>query len=208
MTTVTPLVMHWSYCSFALILGVTYHHLTHEAQGYMRNWYGSSLVQAKACRPLESPKSIMTYCLLNKFKWTLNQNENFVFQENVSETSAQSLSFCCNLNVLNELWLRVGSFHDCDAVMSAMASQITGASIVYITVCWGAEQRKYRNSAPLAFVRGIHRWPVNSPHKGSLTRKIFPSSYRIKNVPVYAMPLTWCVRTASFCDKYINTIPR
>ena len=28
--------------------------------------------------------------------------------------------------------------------------------------------------ASLAFVWGIHRWPVNSPHKGTVTRKIFP----------------------------------
>ena len=27
---------------------------------------------------------------------------------------------------------------------------------------------------PLAFVRGIHRWPANSPHKGPVTRKILP----------------------------------
>ena len=26
----------------------------------------------------------------------------------------------------------------------------------------------------LAFVRGIHRWPVNSPHKRPVTRKMFP----------------------------------
>ena len=26
----------------------------------------------------------------------------------------------------------------------------------------------------MAFVRGIHRWPVNSPHKGPVTRKMFP----------------------------------
>ena len=34
------------------------------------------------------------------------------------------------------------------------------------TVCSGADQRKHQSSASLAFVRGIHRWPVNSPHKG------------------------------------------
>ena len=33
---------------------------------------------------------------------------------------------------------------------------------------------KHQSSASLAFVRGIHRWPVNSPHKGSVTRKKFP----------------------------------
>ena len=30
------------------------------------------------------------------------------------------------------------------------------------------------SSASLAFVRGIHRWPVNSPHKRPVTRKTLP----------------------------------
>ena len=34
----------------------------------------------------------------------------------------------------------------------------------------GANQRKHQSSASLAFVRGIHQWPVNSPHKGPITR--------------------------------------
>ena len=38
----------------------------------------------------------------------------------------------------------------------------------------GADQKKHQSSASLAFVRGIHRWPVNSPHKGPVTRKMFP----------------------------------
>ena len=38
----------------------------------------------------------------------------------------------------------------------------------------GADQRKHQSSMSLAFVRGIHRWPVNSPHKGPVTRKMFP----------------------------------
>ena len=36
-----------------------------------------------------------------------------------------------------------------------------------------ADQRKHQSSAALVFVRGIHRWPVNSPHKGPVTRKMF-----------------------------------
>ena len=35
-------------------------------------------------------------------------------------------------------------------------------------------QRKHQSSASLAFVRRIHRGPVNSPHKGPVTRKMFP----------------------------------
>ena len=58
--------------------------------------------------------------------------------------------------------------------MSLMASEITGVSIVYPTVCSGADQRKHQSYASMAFVRGIHRWQVNSLHKGPVTRKMFP----------------------------------
>ena len=64
--------------------------------------------------------------------------------------------------------------HYNDVIMSVMVSLITGASIVYSTVCSAADQRKYQRSASLAFVRGIHRWPVNSPHKWPVAQKMFP----------------------------------
>ena len=48
------------------------------------------------------------------------------------------------------------------------------AWIVYSTVYPGSDQRNYQSSVSLAFVWGIHRWPVNSPHKGPVTRKTFP----------------------------------
>ena len=46
--------------------------------------------------------------------------------------------------------------------------------IVYSTVYSDADQRKHESSVSLAFVRGIHRGPVNSPHKWPVTRKMFP----------------------------------
>ena len=58
--------------------------------------------------------------------------------------------------------------------MDTMASQITSLTIVYSTVYSDADQRKHQSSASLAFVRGIHRGPVNSPHKWPVTRKMFP----------------------------------
>ena len=64
--------------------------------------------------------------------------------------------------------------HYCDVIMNAMSPQITSLSIVYSTVYSDADQRKHQSSASLAFVRGIHRGPVNSPHKGPVIRKIFP----------------------------------
>ena len=41
------------------------------------------------------------------------------------------------------------------------------------TIYSGADQRKLQSCASLAFVRGIHRWPMNSTHKGQVTRKMF-----------------------------------
>ena len=64
--------------------------------------------------------------------------------------------------------------HYSDVIMGTMASQITILTIVYSTIYSGADQRKHHSSASLAFVRGIHRWPVNSRHKWPVTRKIFP----------------------------------
>ena len=58
--------------------------------------------------------------------------------------------------------------------MSAVSSQITSLTIVYSSVYSGADQRKHQSSASLAFVRVIHRSPVNSPHKRPVTRKMFP----------------------------------
>ena len=58
--------------------------------------------------------------------------------------------------------------------MDAIASQITSLTTVYSIVYSDADQRKHQSSASLAFVRGIHRGSVNSPHKWSVTRKMFP----------------------------------
>ena len=58
--------------------------------------------------------------------------------------------------------------------MGEISSQISSLTIVYSTVYSDADQRKHQSSASLASVRGIHRGPVNSPHKWPVTRKMFP----------------------------------
>ena len=65
------------------------------------------------------------------------------------------------------------SLYYSDVIMSATASKFTGVSMVCSTYSSAANQRKHQSSASLAFVRGIHPWPVNSPHKGTATRKMF-----------------------------------
>ena len=64
--------------------------------------------------------------------------------------------------------------HYNDVIMGPIASQITSLTIVFSTVDLDTDQRKHQSSASLAFVRGIHRRPVNSPHKWPVTRKMFP----------------------------------
>ena len=65
------------------------------------------------------------------------------------------------------------SYHYGDVIMGAIASQVTSLTIVYSSFYSEVDQRKHQSSASLAFVRGIHRGPVNSPHKWSVTRKMF-----------------------------------
>ena len=61
--------------------------------------------------------------------------------------------------------------------------KITSLTIVYSTVYSGADQRIHQSSASLAFVRGIHRRPVNSPHKCPVTQKMFPFDDVIMLIP-------------------------
>ena len=65
-------------------------------------------------------------------------------------------------------------FHYRDIIMSAMASQTIDMSLLGSTICSGMDQRKRQRSVSLAFVRGIHQWLVDSPHKGPVTQKMFP----------------------------------
>ena len=55
--------------------------------------------------------------------------------------------------------------------MGAMAAQITSLTTVYIRAQVKVNIKAF---ASLAFVWGIHRGPVNSPHKWPVTRKMFP----------------------------------
>ena len=68
----------------------------------------------------------------------------------------------------------INNFHYDDVIMTMLASQITSLTVVYSIVYSGVNQRKHQSSASLAFVREIHRGPVNFPHKWPVTRKMFP----------------------------------
>ena len=95
--------------------------------------------------------------------------------------------------IIPSITKRSQGIHYNDVIMTTTASQITSLTVVYSTVYSDADQRKHQSSALLAFVRGIHRGPVNSPHKGPVARKMFPfddvimgRSWRIRSNPA------WC----------------
>ena len=83
--------------------------------------------------------------------------------------------------------------HYNDVIMSAVVPQITSLTIVYSTAYSLADQRKHQSSKSLAFVRGIHRWPVNSPHKGPIIWKcshLMTSSTKTMITALY-LQATW-----------------
>ena len=101
------------------------------------------------------------------------------------------------------------SFHYNVVIMSAMASQITSLTIVSSTVYSGTDERKHQSPASLAFVSGIHRWPLNSPHKGPVTRKMFPFHdvimlYGYLWIVVFHEQLSTAIKLQ--CHEYCNIV--
>ena len=84
-------------------------------------------------------------------------DKSYLIQSNSIQSKAVSSAVCKHYN---------------DIIVSASASQITIFTIVYSTIYSGVDQRKHQSSASLVFVRGIHRWPVNSLHKGPIMENV------------------------------------
>ena len=71
-------------------------------------------------------------------------------------------------------WLSLQWRHnECDGVSNHMPHDCLLNHLI------NADQRTHQSSWSLAFVRGIHWWSVNSPHKGPVTQKMFPFDYII-----------------------------
>ena len=92
--------------------------------------------------------------------------------------------------------------HYRDVMMGEMASQITSITIVLLNRLFSADQRKHQSSASLAFVREIHRWPVNSPHKWPVTQKRYPFDDVIMICPV--RDLFKYGKASPTCTEYLH----
>ena len=124
------------------------------------------------------------FMYLFRSQWTcyINWNKLYICIEIIWYKSAEDIGHAMNDQVHATLredfsaqrprfWSR---HHYGDFIIGPIASEITSLTIVYSTVYSDADQRKHQSSASLAFVWGIHREPVNSPHKWPVTRKMFP----------------------------------
>ena len=107
---------------------------------------------------------------------TFSRGSKFFCQGSVYSREVGSLAILCLLCYEAGLPYDI---HYNDAIMGAMASQITSLAIVYSNIYSGADQRKHQSPASLALVRGIHQWtwPV--------MRKMFPFDDVIMSKAVY-----------------------
>ena len=71
-----------------------------------------------------------------------------------------------------KLRLGINEVHNCYPLDTIKSSERDpGPVLIAAALGWrhniysGADQRKHQSSASLVFVRGIYRWPMNSPHK-------------------------------------------
>ena len=107
---------------------------------------------------------IVNWSLRNKFQW-------YFLIKGITFHPRKCFWKRCLQNAIHFVQAAI---HYGDIIMGTIASQITSLTIVYSTIYSDADQRKHQSSASLAFVRGIHRGPVNSLHKWPVTWKMFP----------------------------------
>ena len=124
----------------------------------------------------------------NSLGWTCDFSEfNFFYVTDLYSNNGAHISVKYHFQRLPSVTDRQAAInrhdHYNDVMMSAMASQNTSVSLVYSAVCSDADKRKHQSSVSLAFVWGIHRWSVHSPHKMPVTRKRFPFDGVIMHKP-------------------------
>ena len=132
--------------------------------------------------------------LTNRHKGEIKEQSNFA-------TSFHGIQILRSISSNSHPHMTCEGIHYSDVIMGSMASQITSLIIVYSTVYSDADQRKHQTSASLAFVRG----PVNSQHKWSVTRKMFPYD----DVIMYTINhhlCAWAVIVSNLTNTVVYTI--
>ena len=111
------------------------------------------------------------------YVWISNDSITSIFELSEIDYNNVRLNQCV-MRALGYQWIcyscQIEIPHYRDVIIGSIVSLITSLTSVYSTVHSGADRRKHQSSSSLAFVWGIHRIPVNSPHKWPVTRNMFP----------------------------------
>ena len=95
-------------------------------------------------------------------------------------------AFSCHDVIINMVTLQTEAVEHFPDSKHLNVNQISVTeSLVYSTIYSSIDQRKHQSSTSLVFVRGIHRWPVNSPHKWQVMWKMFPFDDIIMCIHIY-----------------------
>ena len=126
-------------------------------------------------KPFQQNRCICVYVCVRVCVCLFHYSKRVLSHSSLGEMCIMTLSLVCFWERCHHAHFTPTRYNDHDdVIMSATASQITGASIACSTVDSGADERKHQRSASLAFVRGINWWSVSSPHKRTVTQKMFP----------------------------------
>ena len=138
--------------------------------------------------------SVFTPKLLIFHRWTYSSHScSWTILEISSDIQTFTFGYSCQVELVNGIlsniiiWIFVDAAND-TSTTHWRHNERDGVSNhqphdCLLTVYSGAHQRKHQSSASLVSVRGIHRWAVNSPHNGPVTRKIFPVDDVVMSYP-------------------------
>ena len=155
--------------------------LTHQTYGRIHSWKRKRLLMELH----EKPSALLASKLCGEvschpcqsafFSWLRHDIETLFWGESISPPIKDQW---CGVLTFSLLDICLNKLSKNNAHMTSLeylsSLQWRHNGFVYSTVYSGADQRKHQSSASLAFVRGMHRWPVNSPHKWPVTRKMLP----------------------------------
>ena len=105
----------------------------------------------------------------NNHFWTLRWHrwlKSFLVEDRTMLLSNRQHYVCWWANDPRALQWR---HNGCDGVSKSPASRLFTQPFIQAQITESIKAPRH-----LAFVRGIHRWPVNFPHKRPVTRKMFP----------------------------------
>ena len=105
------------------------------------------------------------WCALTLFKGKGLSWGSSAMRSEISSVKSGQMDFAKASETFN-----IPNSHYDDVIMSAMASQITSLTIVYSR----HRSKKTSNLRVTGLCEGNSPGPVNSPHKGPVTRKMFP----------------------------------